>query len=411
MCEKVMDQVFWQSFDETISRTLVPSFASKAVRPCATSDYAEYRELLTENLERIILYLDTLLKNREWKTSKVKIQLIKVVVIIGEHSSENVWNTRKATDLLQLVISRMCALFSVQKVSQFLIDNVFSEVIMFLRPKLMKDSWKSHPAAVVCYEWLLQSVEKPLLRHHLPDVIPTALIILDDYDTNNQKVGLNCVSMIMRHCQDNHSLKNLNYDEVIFYALDQMAYKLDVSLVEDLYSCISNLLKCIEFYQRPSERFRWSRRDDVIMALLTHMELQTHDDSRIAYATSLKMLLNQQNIGKWSERLAGIIAEYCEDVNNLMTVDLSLNILSTLLSTYLPIGPNFVTTIFTSLIKLCCKITSSGECNNELIQKVGSALLLLTNKYSSIGQELESNPIVTGILKSILRTSETSEMS
>jgi len=161
-------------------------------------------------------------------------------------------------EISKLLTLQLCQIFKCESISQILAnDEIFLSVIMFIRPKLLKDTWKMFPASVVCYRWILGSVEKPLLKNHISEILPTALIILDDYVENNQKLGLECINIIIEHCENSKSLRNFNYGEVIFQALEKMTLKVESFLIIPLYTCISDLLNNIEYCDDSNNFFGW----------------------------------------------------------------------------------------------------------------------------------------------------------
>lgn len=390
MGSKRVNKEFLTDFAKLIEQSLVPRFSNDTVRPCTEEDFQEYRKTLMANLHSIQSMLDVFVQNEDQWTNETKTNLLKVLIVIGEQYSKNPWNTEEIETLSQILIPKICKIFNAENVTQILKDeNLFLSAIMFLRAKLMKDSWKSFPAAVVCYKWLLKSVEHPLLKRHVSEVLPTALIIFDDYVQENQTLGLECINVIVQHCLQSRALRNLNYDQVILQALERMAHKVEPSMIILLYSCISNLLESMEYCKDSSNSFRWSKRDEISIVLLGNMELQSNPQDRYAYIISLKKLVARGSLAIWSERISRILGEYCEENTDVQVTDASLDFLEFLLTKYLPKGQNFYITMYASLLKLRYNLHLSPE--KKLADKVEHCISMLNELCPSTSKEIMSN--------------------
>lgn len=69
--------------------------------------------------------------------------------------------------------------------------------LLALRPKLLKENWKLNPGAVQCFTWLLSSVRASHLADHVQHVLPTALLLVDDFVNENRVIGIRCLSRII----------------------------------------------------------------------------------------------------------------------------------------------------------------------------------------------------------------------
>ncbi|NP_001135881.1 uncharacterized protein LOC100216454 [Nasonia vitripennis] len=390
MGTKKVNKEFLTDFAKLVEQTLVPRFSNDTVRPCAEEDFQEYRKILMRNLHSIESTLDAFVQNENQWTNETKANLLKVLIVIGEQHSKNPWNTDEIVMFSHKLIPKICKIFDTVNLTQILKDeNIFISAIMFLRAKLMKDTWKSFPAAVVCYKWLLELVERPLLKRHVSEVLPTALIILDDYVQENQKLGLECINVIVQHCLQSRALKNLNYDQVVFQALERMAHKAEPSMIIPLYSCISNLLESMEYCEDSSNSFRWSKRDEISIILLSNMELQSNPQARHAYVSSLKKVVARGKFAVWSERISMILAEYCEENTDVQVTNASLDFLEFFLAKYQPKGQNFYITMYVSLLKLRYSLHWLTE--EKLTEKVLHCINLLNELCPSMSEAVMSN--------------------
>ncbi|XP_014217850.1 TELO2-interacting protein 2-like [Copidosoma floridanum] len=399
MDKKKIDVTFWDEFEKKVDCSLVPRFSQDTVRPCTEEDFQDYTFNLENNLRRIISMLDDLLQNEGQWTTKTKKHLTKVLVIVGEQHIKNAWNTSSCIELSNELISRLCRIFKHESVTEIIKDDdTFVSVLMFLRPRLLNDTWKFYPAAVICYKWLLECMKKPLLKRHVPEILPTALIIFDDYVAENQAFGLDCINIIIEHCQKSRCLRNLNHDEVIYQALEKMMYKVTPELIVPLYACISNLLENMELCNDSGNKFGWTKYDEVLIILLDNMELQSKFECRYAYAVSLKKFLKFSNSGKQIKRLARILSEYCENTIDLKTTDVALDLVKMLMSTYKPINVNFYSQVYSSLLKLCLELSLRKNVN-DIHDKACECINLLNESCPHVSKEILDNDVIRSVVR------------
>lgn len=399
-----IDTVFWNDLNNLLNNTLVPCYTIE-VRPCTEEDYQDYAKNLEKNLEQLILKLDELLQNEFHLETKTKKFLIKVLIVIGEQHRKSPWNTCTSVELSSELISRICKIFKCSSVKEiFKDDDTFTSVLMLLRPKLLKPTWKSNPASVVCYKWLLESMEKPLLKIHVPDILPTALIIFDDYVPDNQIFGLECIGLIVEHCVKSKSLKNCNYDQVIYQALEKLMHGSSSTpdLIIPVYTCALNLLNVMEFCDDNwnDKKFGWTKRDDVVDILLENMELQNKSECRYAYAFILNKFLTFSSTAKQIKKFARILSEYCENVSDLRTTELALDSVSTLFSNYKPLNVNFYAAMYISLLKLQLDLSSEKK-NETILKKAQFCIKLFNNICPVLSKEILNNKIVESTLNNL----------
>jgi hypothetical protein len=88
-----------------------------------------------------------------------------LLLLCGEHMVADKWTTRETMKYSEELISHLCKLWQCKTILQLLIGDeskhvgLFSAALLSLRPKLLKDTWKTYPAAVSCYQWLLFQVK------------------------------------------------------------------------------------------------------------------------------------------------------------------------------------------------------------------------------------------------------------
>lgn len=75
--------------------------------------------------------------------------------------------------------------------------SLFKDILINLRPRLLTTTWKHYPASVACYKWIIKFVEQPHLSPFLHLVLPTALILVDDFVTDNRLIGISCLHHVI----------------------------------------------------------------------------------------------------------------------------------------------------------------------------------------------------------------------
>lgn len=126
------------------------------------------------------------------------------LLLLGEHSSPSPWTTNESLEISASCLQALCSLHGCSTISQLVLKcspnsnaSYFKKALLLLRPKLMQDSWRKSPGAVLTYQWLLSQVRSPHLSEYVDLVSPTALIIIDDHDVDRRLTGIHCLSHII----------------------------------------------------------------------------------------------------------------------------------------------------------------------------------------------------------------------
>lgn len=168
---KIPEQV-WKNAENAILDALLPQMTVGSERPCEELDFKEYLLNIGSKLKAITLIFQQIVKNLgcdEFHSNKriSKNHAVYLLLLCGEHSIDDRWTTEETIRCSEELISLLCKLWSCKSISQMLIGDesrqeyfgLFSAALLFLRPKLQKNTWKTYPAAVSCYQWLLFQVK------------------------------------------------------------------------------------------------------------------------------------------------------------------------------------------------------------------------------------------------------------
>ena len=401
----------WPACVDLVQKSCTPEKTIGANRPCEEKDFREYRQVVDRNLRSIRSMLEHIVRSRnagdvqiDLSASVVRSFAVNLLSLVGEHHEKNVWNTAESVSIAKELLSGVLELYRCQSVSQFLTEqDNFTTVLLTLRPKLLKDTWKSYPAAVACYKWMLYQVEKPALYHHIGDVLPTALILVDDYVPDNVVIGLECLHQIVQHSHLKKGLIDTGYAKVIFHTLERLTRQREAKYVTLVYSCITSLLATIEHWDKTLNVFEWTHRDDVLIVLLDNMEFEQNVELRCVYMLSLPQLLTNIGCAKWCERLTRILSEYCEHHTDLRTLKATLETAKTfLLMFHLRVAAHCIP-LYTAFLKLHFDLSETPVFDKEIIQNLEDCICLLYKLSPNVGCAVLNDDRMRSVIKNSLQ--------
>lgn len=402
---------FWSACTDLVQESFLPEATFCSNRPCEEKDFREHRQLADRNLRSLKSMLQHILHGRIEGTVQIdcSIPIVRnfatnLLLLIGEHHEKNAWNTIESIVLSKELASGLLELYGCQSVSQFLLElDNFVTVLLALRPKLCKDTWKHYPAAVACYKWLLHEIEKPALYNHIEDVLPTALIIVDDYMPDNVLIGLQCLQRIVEHSHLKKGLIDTGYTKVIFHALEGILRQREAKYVIPVYACMANVLATIEHWDTNLNMFEWTKRDLVLAALLDNMEFEQNIELRRAYMLSLPQLLTNIGGSKWCERLTRILSEYCEHHTDLRTLKATLETAKTfLLMFHLRVAAHCVP-LYTAFLKLHFDLNETPVFDKEIMQNLQDCICLLYELSPNVGCAIVHDDRIRSVIKNNLQ--------
>lgn len=168
---EIPDQV-WENVENVILKTFVPQMKVGSERPCEESDYKEYVLEIGSKFKILTFIFHQIANNvgcEKFDANKrvSKNLAVYLLLLCGEHSDDDKWTTEETIKYSGELISHLCKLCQCKSISELLTGvesrhefvGLFSTALLFLRPKLLKDTWKSFPAAVSCYQWLMFHVK------------------------------------------------------------------------------------------------------------------------------------------------------------------------------------------------------------------------------------------------------------
>jgi hypothetical protein len=160
----------WENVENAILETYVPQMTVGNERPCEESDFEKYLLNIGCRLKSLALIFEQIVKNVGCEESRTikgisKNRAVCLLLLCGEHVVDDKWTTRETIKYSEELISHLCKLWQCKTILQLLIGDesehvgLFSAALLYLRPKLLKNTWKTYPAAVSCYQWLLFQIK------------------------------------------------------------------------------------------------------------------------------------------------------------------------------------------------------------------------------------------------------------
>lgn len=400
----------WTACIDLIEKSYVPEKFVGTTRPCQEEDFVEYREIVDTNLRNIRSMLQHIIHSRNEQHVQIDFNAptvtnfgIKLLLLIGEQHEKNVWNTIESVSISKELISGFLELHGCQSIAQFLAerDNL-NALLLTLRPKLLKDTWKAYPAAVACYKWILYQVEKPALYTHMENVLPTALIIVDDFVPENVVIGLECLHQIIQHSHLKKGLVNSGYANAIFHTLERLTHQREASYVILVYLCITSLLATMEHWDKSLNVFEWTMRDTVLSVLLDNMELEQCVEFRRVYMMSLRQLLTNIGCAKWCKRLTRILSEYCEHHTDLKTLKATLETAKTFVLMFHLRAAAHCAPLYTAFLKLHHDLTKTPVFDKEIMQNLEDCICLLYKLSPNVGCVVMNDDRIQSVIKNSL---------
>jgi len=161
----------WTLCIDLIQKSFAPQRTVGMERLCEEKDCKEYRLVVDRNLRSVRSMLQHILNT--YRENHLQLHNIagitktfgmNLLLLIGEHSEKNIWNTAECVSISKELITDFCDLYACQSISQFLSEHEnLNNLLLVLRPKLLKDTWKTYPSAVASYRWILHEVEVSLI--------------------------------------------------------------------------------------------------------------------------------------------------------------------------------------------------------------------------------------------------------
>ncbi|XP_012057399.1 PREDICTED: TELO2-interacting protein 2-like [Atta cephalotes] len=357
----------WTPCIDLIQKSFVPQRTVGAERPCEEKDFREYRLVVERNLHNVRSMLQHISSNSREKyfqlsnaTGMVRTFGMNLLLLIGEHSEKNIWNTAECVSISKELLASFCDLYVCQSISQFLSENEnLYNLLLMLRPKLLKDTWKTYPSAVACYRWFLQEAEKK-------------------------------------------GLIDSGYAKLIYHALQLLTHQKEAKYIIPLYSCMASLLATMEHWDNTINLFEWTTRDEVLSTLIENMEFEQNIELRHVYMLSLPQLITNIGCAKWCGALIRILTEYCEHHTDLRTLKATLEMAKTFLLMFRLRIAAHCAPLYTVFLKLHFDLRETPVFDRAIMQNLEDCICMLYQLSPNVGYTVINDDRMRSMLNNSL---------
>lgn len=317
-----------------------------------------------------------------------------VVVVVAAHTGKHYWTSGVSRKMAMSVIHEIMSSCGCKSISELLVGHsdpltptqspylttfsdtgrcplprddtstgpIFSkgflkEILVLLKAKLKRDSWKSHPNSKHALLWCLRKIKHPHVGSHLDSFLPPLLMLIDDHEIYHKALGLSGMTHLISNT-DGAELKWHGRAEVVLEAIKPLLYNNEVDVINTLHPC---LLKLLPVLDGPTPRTidgprKPGRADKVFSIFLSSMDMESKLAVRKAYSTHLSGYIELLGIFtvRHLKQLLSILFSYLEfpDYCGEETRVNSLNTLSCLMSNCWPRIPGHSESILKTLLKL-----------------------------------------------------------
>ncbi|XP_037520429.1 TELO2-interacting protein 2 [Rhipicephalus sanguineus] len=198
--------------------------------------------------------------------------------------------------------------------SSFSAPELRLSVLKYIRPKLAKKTWKKNPCYRYVYREVLFDLSPNDVRDALSVVVAPALLLVDDYMTYNQRLGLACVRRIVVSVPPSE-LDQYGRLELLFDALKHLLYVKEPDIIVQLHTCLRNLIFAdyLDALHIKDHR-RQIMAGDVYCEVLTAAEVEQTFALRKAYSSQFSPYIRclGMDVAKYMNRTLRVLLEYIQ---------------------------------------------------------------------------------------------------
>ncbi|KAL0978941.1 hypothetical protein UPYG_G00178190 [Umbra pygmaea] len=331
------------------------------------------------------------------------------------HLQEQPWTSEASRTAASKLMATLVQVGDWENITQLLCGKetgVLGSILNILQADLKKDSWKRNQATKHIFAWILIQVGRPWLAHYLEKVFPPALLISDDYHTENQVLGVCCLNHIIVNVPA-ADLRQYNRAQVLYHALFSHLYTSEPQLIEVVLPCMIDLLPVLEKAPVCTGHPRKPNRYDQVLRLtLTHMEMEHRLAIRKVYASCLVHFIENMGIVivRHMKRLERVITGYLE-ISDGPHEQTRLAILDALEKILLITWPRMecrLSVLAKSLLRLLCDLSTEPlppAVTDKLAVKATRCLQLLDHctqgKLKTLLKDVDSSCTTTLVLRCI----------
>lgn len=199
----------------------------------------------------------------------------------------------------------------------FHVPDLCLSVLNYIRPKLAKETWKKNPCYRHVYREALFQLSPNDVRDALPIVVAPALLLVDDYMTYNQRLGLSCARRIIVSVPPSE-LDQYGRLEVLFDALKHLLHVKEPDVIVQLHTCLRSLIFADFLDAFRTFCIKDNRRQKMAgyayCELLTAAEVEQTFALRKAYSSQFLPYIEclGMDVAKYMDRTLRVLLQYLE---------------------------------------------------------------------------------------------------
>ncbi|CAN7989418.1 unnamed protein product [Ixodes hexagonus] len=294
-------------FASSLALSAIPKdSAEDEEREYTRGDFKGVAELAAEGL----LCARSLLENSQESLQDRKVETFLALVCFAHADAEQPWcseaSFKASRDLLTFLRSQSDPS-----------GRLALAVLKLIQPKLKKNTWKKNPCYRYVYKNALYQLGDSEASDALSLLLPPGLLLVDDYMTHNQRLGIQCVEQIVSKATPTELQWHGHFD-VIFDALKHLLYVKEPEVITELHSCFRRLLfgDSVEGLRllHPNSEDCLRKGEEVYCELLAAADSEQKFVLRTAYSSQLGAYIECLgiNVVKYISKTLGVVLEYIE---------------------------------------------------------------------------------------------------
>lgn len=173
-----------------------------------------------------------------------------LILLYLELQTAGPWNTgnkpmQYAVELNQIFANKnKINLNQLMQNNQYKCQVIFDKCIQELHKKLTLNDFKKYPTLIEVYCIIIRNVANYKIKLNPVTVLPVALLLIDDYITDNKVKGLLSCTAVLQ-CLTSEDFTVGNYYEVIYNSLNKNIVEKDKHVTHTLFQCFLQFLNVV----------------------------------------------------------------------------------------------------------------------------------------------------------------------
>jgi hypothetical protein len=151
----------WEDVKSLAERMLLPECPACEERPSEENDFLQMKPEIEAGflaLTTQLISLDPV--NLDTASLAVKQGVVYLLLVCGEHCTENTWTTELTIKSSSTLQNFLCNTYSCKTIKEVICTGtIFRNCLTIFCTKLTREKWRRYPAAVASFWWIISHVE------------------------------------------------------------------------------------------------------------------------------------------------------------------------------------------------------------------------------------------------------------